>query len=132
VAVHGGALASVATPVLTPADKRALFTATGAAAVDMEAAGIAEAAATLGLPWLTVKAVLDPADRAVPSFLLAGAAADGALRPWALATAACRPRRLRALLAFARLSRHALARLGWAAEALVGARARLDAIRAVQ
>jgi nucleoside phosphorylase len=131
-AAHGGVLASVAAPVLTPADKLALFTAAGAVAADMEAAGIAEAAAALGVSWLAVKAVLDPADRAVPPFLLAGTGPDGALRPWALAAAACSPGRLRAILEFARLSRRALAGLGQGAEALVRAWARLDAIRAVQ
>jgi nucleoside phosphorylase len=129
---QGGVLVTAAAPVLAPADKRALASASGAVAVDMEAAGVAEAAAALRVPWLAVKVVLDPADRALPAFLLAGTGDDGSLRPWALAAAAGTPRRLRTLVGFARLSQQSLAVLGRGTRMLLDAWGRLDATRAVQ
>jgi hypothetical protein len=51
----------------TPADKRALA-ANGALAVDMESHGLALAASKAGIPWLSVRAVLDPLDATLPAF----------------------------------------------------------------
>jgi adenosylhomocysteine nucleosidase len=49
-----------------PADKSALSRASGAVAVDMESAAVAEVARTAGVPFLVVRAVLDPAKRTIP------------------------------------------------------------------
>jgi hopanoid-associated phosphorylase len=61
-----GPLACVDEPVLTAADKRELHEATGALAVDMESAGLADAAHDLGLPFVVLRAVLDESDADVP------------------------------------------------------------------
>ena len=51
------------------ADKAALFAATGAAVVDMEAAGVAEACAEAGVPFAAVKVVTDAAGDDLPAGL---------------------------------------------------------------
>jgi adenosylhomocysteine nucleosidase len=114
--VHTGPLASVASPALTRAAKQAIRVATSAVALDMEAAGVAAAAGQLGLSWLALKAVLDPADLTLPNFLLAGADRDGATRRWAFLVQALRPARLAAAAHLAQMSRRALQRLALAAE----------------
>jgi adenosylhomocysteine nucleosidase len=42
----------------------------GFAAVDMESAGVAEAAAQAAVPFVVIKAVCDPSSRAVPALAL--------------------------------------------------------------
>ncbi|HLB80849.1 MAG TPA: hypothetical protein VJJ77_10120 [Dongiaceae bacterium] len=71
------ALAGSNDPVLSIAAKRALFAATGAAAVDMESHAVAAAAAAAGVPFLALRAIADPAGRAVPAAALAGLDAEG-------------------------------------------------------
>ncbi|MGE5248009.1 MAG: phosphorylase, partial [Verrucomicrobiota bacterium] len=75
-----GAVVTVRRPVRTPGEKRALRERSGALAVDMESAAVARAAAEARLPFLSLRAVCDPADRAVPSDLHASLADDGSLR----------------------------------------------------
>jgi adenosylhomocysteine nucleosidase len=48
------------------ADKHKLAAATGAIAVDMESSGVAEAATTLGVPWLAVRVITDGVDDDLP------------------------------------------------------------------
>lgn len=67
-----GALVSVPAPVTSVAGKRALADATGAIAVDMESAAIAEVASRSGLPVLVVRVVVDSAEKAVPAAALSG------------------------------------------------------------
>ena len=55
--------------VATPAEKAALFAATGAAVVEMEAAGVAAACAAAGVRFAAVKVVTDAAGDAVPTDL---------------------------------------------------------------
>ncbi len=62
-----------ADPVMNAADKRTLAQR-NLAAVDMESAGVASVAADAGVPFAALKAICDPAVRAVP------AAAPGLLR----------------------------------------------------
>ena len=57
-----GALASVARVARTAAEKARLRAATGAGAVEMEAAGVARAASRAGLPFFCVRSVTDRAD----------------------------------------------------------------------
>jgi len=128
----GGSLVTATAPVLTVADKRALRAATGAAGVDMEAAGVGEAAARLGVPWLALKIVLDTADRALPPALAACAAADGSLRVSALLAALTRPAGVAAAARLAGESRRALRALARALRAAVGAWGRLDRPTPVQ
>ena len=55
--------------VAAPAAKAALFAATGAAVVDMEAAGVAAACGARGMPFSAVKVVTDAAGDALPADL---------------------------------------------------------------
>lgn len=73
-------LAGVDAVVETAADKRALFDRTGAAAVDMESHAVARAAAAAGLPFAALRAVADPADRALPPSTADAIAPDGSVR----------------------------------------------------
>ncbi|MFH5804850.1 phosphorylase [Alienimonas sp. DA493] len=62
-------LATVDAPLLSAADKAALRERTGAAVVDMEAAGVAAACAEAGVPFAAVKVVTDAADDDLPAGL---------------------------------------------------------------
>ena len=66
--------------VTHPADKAALFTATGAAATDMESAGVAEVAAARGIPFVAVRVVADTAHDRVPLVAIKAATPDGRVR----------------------------------------------------
>ncbi len=106
--VHDGPLLTVAAPLRTPQAKREAHQRTGAVAVDMEAAGVAEAAQELGIPWLALKAVVDGVEDPLPEFL-AGCTTDrGELRwrnlLWAFLAGGEKRRTLRRL---ARASRQA-------------------------
>lgn len=98
-----GSLLSVDSPLRTPEAKRAAHRRTAAVAVDMEAAGVAEAAEGLGIPWLAIKSVVDAVDEPLPEFLDGCTTPEGDLRwggvLWSLATGS---------------RRNALRRLGWA------------------
>lgn len=63
---HVDAVVGVDAPVATARAKHVLATATGAAAVDMESVALAQAAAERGVPMVVVRAVCDPAERAIP------------------------------------------------------------------
>ncbi|MBI4736763.1 MAG: hypothetical protein HY766_12040 [candidate division NC10 bacterium] len=78
--IHDGPLLTVDDPLRTPEVKRAAHRRTGAVAVDMEAAGVAEAARDLGIPWLAIKAVVDAAGETLPAFLAGCTTARGDLR----------------------------------------------------
>ena len=80
----GSSAVTVATAdavVATPAEKAALFAATGAAVVDMEAAGVAAACTAAGVRFAAVKVVTDAADRALPTDLEPFFALDRGGRP---------------------------------------------------
>lgn len=62
-------------------EKADLHRRTGAAAVDMESGGVAQAAARFGLPFMAVRIVADPAHSSLPASALAGLAPDGGTRP---------------------------------------------------
>ena len=64
-----------------PAEKAALRHATGAATVDMESHGVAQAASEAGVPFLVLRAISDGAADAIPEWVLDGVAADGSLDP---------------------------------------------------
>jgi adenosylhomocysteine nucleosidase len=78
--VMEGPLLGSDAPVLGPADKAALFRDTGAVAVDMESHRLAEIAQDAGLPFLVVRAVADPATRAIPRWALKGVNGKGETR----------------------------------------------------
>jgi hopanoid-associated phosphorylase len=72
-----GAFAGVAAPATTPAAKAELHAATGAILVDMESHKVARAAAQRGIPFIAIRAVSDPAERALPPSALVGMTPDG-------------------------------------------------------
>jgi adenosylhomocysteine nucleosidase len=63
-------LLSVERPVGSREEKRDLWNTYGAAGVDMESYQVAAMAAEHGVPWLVLRAVLDPAGSALPSGVL--------------------------------------------------------------
>jgi hopanoid-associated phosphorylase len=73
-----------AEPVASVLEKEALWSATGAGAVDMESGPVAEIAALYGLPFAVLRVVLDPAHRALPVSALAGTRDDGQTDPIAV------------------------------------------------
>lgn len=114
--VHVGAVAGSDEPVTGVAAKAALFAATEALAVDMESHGVARAAREHGVPFIVLRAIVDPARRAVPRAALAGIGEDGASRPLPLLLALLKePRQLPGLVALARDARGAARALGRAA-----------------
>ena len=70
--------------------KSALFANHGAVAVDMESHGAARAAARAGAPFLAIRAIADPADRALPQAAIKAVAPDGSTRVWSTLGAALR------------------------------------------
>jgi hypothetical protein len=83
-------LATVARALYTPESKQACHRGCGAVTVDMETAAIAAAAAGLGVPYLSVRYVLDTADETLPELGLRDG--QGRLRLGGLLRAAARPR----------------------------------------
>ena len=98
--------------VATVQAKRDLRVTTGAAAVDMESHGVAEVAAEAGVPFLALRAVADPGDRAVPAWVIGAVSRDGRVRS-SLVTAGilAKPWMLWALIGLARENRKARAGL---------------------
>lgn len=64
-------------PAASPEAKRALRHETGGAAVDLETAAVASAAEERGVPFAALRAICDPADRALPRAALLALAPDG-------------------------------------------------------
>lgn len=76
-------LVTVPTPVVSAAAKRTLASSLGgveAAAVDMESAAWARAAAAAGVPFLVVRAISDLADDELPGYLPRCVGEDGGIR----------------------------------------------------
>ncbi|MCI0340203.1 MAG: hypothetical protein L0216_03475 [Planctomycetales bacterium] len=80
----GGTGVTVALPVLRPAEKRALRARTGARICEMEDAAWADAAAVRGIPFASLRVVLDAAADEPPD-LGPAAEPDGATTPAGLA-----------------------------------------------
>lgn len=89
--------------------KSALFHNHNALAVDMESHGAARAAAAAGVPFLAIRAIADPADRALPPAALNAVAADGSTRTLVTLAAALRdPKQFPALMKLGKDSKAAL------------------------
>jgi nucleoside phosphorylase len=101
LSVHDGSVLTVGAPLRTPQAKRAAHRRTGAVAVDMEAVGVARGARSLGVPWLTIKAVVDAVEEPLPEFLAGCTTPGGDLRwrgvMWSLVGSGQRRRTLRRL-----------------------------------
>jgi adenosylhomocysteine nucleosidase len=105
--------------VATKADKRRAWQETGAIAVDLESVVVARAAAALGIPFLVLRAIADPATRALPPAALLPLAYDGTLDVRrVLGSVMRRPQQLPSLLAVAREALQALEALVEPARAL--------------
>jgi adenosylhomocysteine nucleosidase len=103
----------------TRAEKKHAWQATGAIAVDLESVVVARAAAALGIPFVVLRAVADPASRELPPAALVPLDGDG--RPaiaQVMASVMRRPRQLPTLLGVAREARQALQALVGPAHAL--------------
>jgi adenosylhomocysteine nucleosidase len=102
--------------VATVSDKRALFDATGAQAVDMESHAVAALATAAGLPFLVLRALADPHDQVIPQVAWEALRPDGRVRLRATLGGLIRqPGELMPLLGLARQSARGLARLRRAA-----------------
>jgi adenosylhomocysteine nucleosidase len=90
--VHAGAITEARTLVATAADKRSLRNQTGAVALDMESAAIARIAARQNIPFMTIRAVADPACMDLPKPVAIALNPDGDVRlALLLALTACNP-----------------------------------------
>ena len=86
---HAGVLASIDHVTQTAEEKRNLR-ARGASAVEMEAAGVAEKAAELGMPFYCVRSVTDLADESFGLDFNAALRPDGRFDTMRLIAASCR------------------------------------------
>jgi len=124
VAIEGPVLGAQMV-LATAADKRRAWEETGAIAVDLESVAVARDGAVLGIPFLVLRAIADPATRALPPAALVPLSAEG--KPQlgqVLASVMRRPQQLPSLLGVAREARWALAALVEPAHALRRALAR--------
>jgi adenosylhomocysteine nucleosidase len=84
IEARSGRLVSSARSVGSIEDKAELFRTTGAVAVDMESAAVAEIAEQHGLPFLAVRVVVDGAADVLPRAVTAAADNEGHLQIWRL------------------------------------------------
>ena len=80
IAPEAGAIAGSDRILATAADKKGLFEATGASAVDMESHAVAAVASAAGIPFLTLRVLADPADQVVPQVAREALRPDGRIR----------------------------------------------------
>jgi adenosylhomocysteine nucleosidase len=124
---HRGRLVTVADVAADPIVKAALWRRCGADAVDMETAGIAQAASESNLPWVAVRVVVDSAAESVPVDCLRTVDGAGQISMTALMYAVCRSpsllRHLWGLAVSAAVARRRLSHLlaQWARSAYVEA-----------
>ena len=80
-------------------EKQRLWRETGAAAVDLESGAVARLATERGVPFAVLRAVCDPAERALPRAACVALDARGAIAVWrVVASLIARPGQLPALL----------------------------------
>jgi hypothetical protein len=107
--------------VATPADKAALFEATGAAAVDMESAVIVARAADAGLRALVIRAVADSAEQHLPLELARLVTPGGRVRlARAVALTVARPGTVPIAIGLRRRTHRALGAVARALRDLIG------------
>lgn len=81
-----GAIASSTITLTTEQEKRHLAEITGACSVDMESGAIAEVAAKAGIPFIAIRAIIDPVEFSPPAALLSAIRPDGGINALHLAT----------------------------------------------
>jgi adenosylhomocysteine nucleosidase len=106
--VTEGTLLSSARAIETPLEKAAAFRDTGAAAVDMESAAVAEVAAAHKLPFIAVRVIVDTAADALPPSVVAASQAGGVQIGRLIAGLVKAPGEIAALLRLARRYRTAM------------------------
>ena len=95
ILVSEGPIVGVDTVVFSPGAKRQLHERTGAIACDMETQALARVATEMGVPFVVVRAISDPAWQGVPQGILPCLTREGGIdylgltlalvrRPWAL------------------------------------------------
>lgn len=100
--VRRGRMLGVNQPIVSAADKQALYCQHSALAVDMESHIAAEVAEHYKIPFAVCRVVIDPARRTLPACALAGTQVDGSTRVAPiLAALAAQPAQLPALLRLA-------------------------------
>ncbi len=118
-AVASGPVVGSSEPVIYPAEKTALHRRWHALTVDLESGGVARACAEAGKPFAVLRAVADPAARAIPRSALAGLTASGRMNPIGVARGLlARPGDLPALMQLGNETRLALRALAGAARRL--------------
>jgi adenosylhomocysteine nucleosidase len=119
--VSTGLLVTTREVVATPETKAALFARSGAVAVDMESAIIAERAAQSGYPALVIRAVSDDAGQSLPPELTRLVTREGRLRlAGALALSVTRPGMLPGAFELRQRTRLALRAVARTLAALIG------------
>lgn len=118
----GSSLTTVEVPALTPDEKSALHTQSGASAVDMESSSVAAVAQAHGLDFLCVRAICDTAGDTIPPLALKGVDALGNTRTVRVAAGLlARPQDLAALMTLGKRQKAALAALKAAAGQITAA-----------
>lgn len=84
IPVVNGILANSAVPLTNEKAKRDLAQVTGACAVDMESGAVAKVAAAAGIPFIAVRAIIDPIQFSPPQALLPAVYPDGGVNPMRL------------------------------------------------
>ncbi|MBC8337590.1 MAG: hypothetical protein ISR51_07425 [Rhodospirillales bacterium] len=78
--IRVAAMAGADTAIATPEAKKELGQATHSAAVDMESHAVAAAARDAGVDFLVIRAIADPANRAIPPWVLGNISKQGTPR----------------------------------------------------
>ena len=89
-------------PITAPTEKKNLHRRTGAAAVDMESAAVAEVANEVGIPFLVVRAVVDAAGVRLPEVALTMCDEGGRLKRSAVLRLILQPGEWRGILRLGR------------------------------
>ena len=114
-AVTEGNLLTSAHAIETPADKSAAFRNTGAVAVDMESAAVAEIAANHSLPFIAVRVIVDTAYDMLPRAVVAASRAGRVQFARLIGGLILAPREIPSLLRLAqryRIAMHSLRTIG--------------------
>ena len=107
-AVTEGNLLTSAQAIDTPAEKAAALRSTGAAAVDMESAAVADVAARHNLPFIAVRVIVDTAADFLPRAVVAASRAGRVRFGRLIGGLILRPREIAALLRLAQRYRIAM------------------------
>lgn len=79
VSLDAGSLVESLKILVTPEDKKALASRANAVATDMESAAVARVAAQAGIPFMTIRVILDTLDQGLPLGVLSSYDASGGL-----------------------------------------------------